>query len=168
MRKCYFLLPLLPAVLALGCREKAETGGEGFSMDRRSARPAVEAPAPVTGTPASMRVDLTSTGVGPVTSLELPPTLDAALANKGERYYNRLCVACHRIGKKSIGPALNGILERRNPAWIMNMTLKPEQMVKKDPLARDLLLEYDGSPMANQGLSQDQARAILEYLRTLK
>ncbi len=168
MRNQYLIIPILLASLALGCREKVETSGEGFSVNRRSAKPAAEAPEPLTGTPASKRVDLSGKGVGPVTSLELPPSLDENLTRKGERYYNRLCVACHRIGKKSIGPALNGILDRRSPEWIMNMTLNPEQMVKKDPLARDLLQEYDGSPMANQGLSRDQARAILEYLRTLK
>ncbi len=168
MRYSILFASLLLTVLAVGCREKVETSGEGFSVNRRSAKPAAEAPAPLTGTPASQRVDLVSKGVGPVTSMELPDALNADLLAKGERYYNRLCVACHRIGKKSIGPALNGILARRSPEWIMNMTMKPEEMVKKDPLARDLLQEYDGSPMANQGLSRDQARAILEYLRTLK
>jgi hypothetical protein len=49
----------------------------------------------------------------------------------------------------------------------MNMILNPDQMVKEDPLAKDLLLEFNGSPMANQGLTEEQARAVLEYFRTL-
>ena len=49
----------------------------------------------------------------------------------------------------------------------MNMILNPEVMVDEDPLARDLLMEYNGSPMANQGLKEEEARAILEYFRTL-
>lgn len=38
----------------------------------------------------------------------------------------------------------------------------------KDPLAKELLIEFNGSPMANQNLSQEDARAVLEYFRTLK
>jgi cytochrome c2 len=79
-----------------------------------------------------------------------------------------MCLACHRIGKKFIGPPPNGILERRTPEWVMNMILNPQEMVQKDPLAKDLLKEFNGSPMSNQGLTEDQARAILEYFRTLK
>ena len=50
----------------------------------------------------------------------------------------------------------------------MNMILNPEQMVKEDPLAKELLIEFNGSPMANQGLTEEDARAVLEYFRTLK
>ncbi|MGB5315590.1 MAG: cytochrome c, partial [Robiginitalea sp.] len=60
------------------------------------------------------------------------------------------------------------ILERRTPEWVMNMILAPEQMVKDDPLAKELLIEFNGSPMANQSLTEEQARAVLEYFRTLK
>jgi hypothetical protein len=48
----------------------------------------------------------------------------------------------------------------------MNMILNPENMVSKNTIAKELFLEYL-SPMANQNLSQDEARTILEYLRTL-
>jgi hypothetical protein len=47
------------------------------------------------------------------------------------------------------------------------MILSPEKMVKEDPLAKDLLIEFNGSPMANQNLTKDEARAVLEYFRTL-
>ena len=94
--------------------------------------------------------------------------IDAEMAATGEGIYNQMCLACHRIGQKFIGPAPNGVLERRSPEWVMNMILNPEGMVKEDPLAKDLLMEFNGSPMANQGLTQEQARAVLEYFRTLK
>jgi hypothetical protein len=48
----------------------------------------------------------------------------------------------------------------------MNMILNPEEMVQKDPIAKQLLVEYNGAPMANQNLTEDEARAILEYFRT--
>ena len=48
------------------------------------------------------------------------------------------------------------------------MILNPNEMVQKDPLAKDLLIEFNGSPMADQSLTQEDARAVLEYFRTLK
>ena len=38
-------------------------------------------------------------------------------------------------------------------------------MVKENPAAKQLLAEYI-APMANQSLTQDEARAVLEYFRT--
>ena len=49
----------------------------------------------------------------------------------------------------------------------MNMILNPDQMVQKDPLAHELFMEFNGSPMTNLNLTEDQARTILEYFRTL-
>lgn len=156
-------------VLTLSCGGKEEKKSDGFQMERQGASTPTETPAakPAT-TPASQRVDLTNKGVGPVSSVTLPAKIDTEMAAKGEAVYNQMCLACHRIGQKFIGPAPNGVLERRSPEWVMNMILNPEVMVKEDPLAKDLLMEFNGSPMANQGLTQEQARAVLEYFRTLK
>ena len=90
------------------------------------------------------------------------------MVTHGEDVYKKMCTACHRADKKFIGPSPTGILERRTPEWVMNMILNPEQMTKEDPLAKDLLMEFNGAPMANQGLSEEDARAVLEYFRTLK
>lgn len=106
-------------------------------------------------------------GVGPIQDFTLPQTIDDALVASGKELFDAKCTACHRLDKKFIGPSPKGIVERRNPAWIMNMILNPEEMVQKDPLAKKLLMEYNGSPMANQSLTEDEARAILEYFRTL-
>lgn len=117
--------------------------------------------------PASERVDLKNKGIGPVTSVDLPLVVDEELAKKGEEIYSKLCLACHMVDKKFIGPSPKGILKRRTPEWVMNMILNPEKMVKEDPLAKDLLEEYNGSPMVSQNVTKDEARAILEYFRTL-
>jgi len=111
--------------------------------------------------------DLTNKGIGPVTSLELPAEIDQAMATKGAEVYKSKCTACHKIGKKFIGPAPNGIFERRSPEWIMNMILNPDEMVQKDADAKALLIEFNGSPMANQNLTEEEARNVLEYFRTL-
>lgn len=156
------------SLLLLGCGGKEEKKKEGFNVERtKAAKQKVETPV-ANEVKASERIDLTNKGVGPITSVTLDATVNQELATKGEEVYNKMCLACHRIGKKFIGPAPNGILERRTPEWVMNMILNPEKMVKEDPLAKDLLVEFNGSPMANQGLNEEEARAILEYFRTLE
>lgn len=107
---------------------------------------------------------MSNKGVGPITSLTLED-IDDALVEKGKEVYKTNCTACHKIGKRSVGPALKGITERRSPEWVMNMIMNPEEMVEKDPIAKALLAEYL-APMANQSLSEEEARAILEFLRT--
>ncbi|SDS57845.1 c-type cytochrome [Winogradskyella sediminis] len=117
---------------------------------------------------ASERIELSNKGVGPITSVTLGAEIDQDMAAHGMDVYNKMCLACHKVDKKFIGPAPTGILERRSPEWVMNMILNPEEMVKQDPLAKDLLMEFNGAPMANQGLTEEDARAVLEYFRTLK
>ena len=103
-----------------------------------------------------------------MTSVELTAEIDQAMVTHGQEIYNKMCTACHRPNKKFIGPAQAGVMERRTPEWIMNMILNPEGMMQKDPLAKELLAEFNGAPMANQNLTQEEARAVLEYFRTLK
>ena len=154
------------AVLMLSCGGKEEKK-DGFTIDRKKAETEKSVVTETTGIKASERVVLDNKGVGPIKELSLNEEIDTEMAAQGKEVYDQLCLACHRIGKKFIGPAPNGILERRSPEWVMNMILNPELMVKEDPLAKELLVEFNGSPMANQGLTEEQARAVLEYFRTL-
>jgi mono/diheme cytochrome c family protein len=113
-------------------------------------------------------MDLSNKGVGPIKNLELPETIDQTMAATGEEVFKMKCMACHNPTKKFIGPTPLGVLDRRAPEWVMNMILDPEGMVKNDPVAKQLLIEYNGVPMANQSLTEEEARSILEYFRTLK
>lgn len=122
----------------------------------------------VKAVPASQRIALKDEGVGPSKGLTFDAEIDQAMSDKGAEIFKLKCTACHKVDKKFIGPSPQGIYERRNPSWVMNMILNPDRMVKENQLAKDLLMEFNGSPMANQNLSQDEARAIVEYFRTLK
>ncbi|WP_190811468.1 cytochrome c [Flagellimonas sp. S3867] len=154
--------------LLLSCGGKEEKKKDGFQVQRqKSTTEKVESQPETNAVKPSERVELTNKGVGPVKSLTLNDDIDTAMSEEGKAVFEQMCLACHRIGKKFIGPAPNGILERRSPEWVMNMILNPEVMVKEDPLAKELLMEFNGSPMANQGLTEEQARAVLEYFRTL-
>lgn len=106
-------------------------------------------------------------GVGPITELVLAPEIDQEMAARGAETYQKMCTACHKPTERFIGPAPKGVLERRSPEWVMNMILNPDQMVKENAQAKKLLMEYNGSPMANQNLTEEQAREVLEYFRTL-
>ena len=117
---------------------------------------------------ASKRIDLTTKGVGPIKSLKLDSEINQEMVAKGADIFKTKCTACHKPNKKFIGPSPQNILERRTPEWVMNMILDPEKMIKEDALAKELLIEFNGSPMANQNLTEEDARAVLEYFRTLK
>lgn len=104
-------------------------------------------------------------GVGPIESIELAE-LDEELAASGQETFELLCSACHKFDERYVGPALLGVTERRAPEWIMNMILNPDGMIMEDDTAYELLAEYM-VPMANQGLDEEQARAILEYFRSV-
>ena len=122
----------------------------------------------VKATSSADMIDMSNKGIGPIKSVTLAPEVDQALAAHGQEVYNKMCTACHKPTKKFIGPAPIGVLERRSPEWIMNMILNPEEMIAKDPIAKQLLIESNMAVMANQNLTEADARAVLEYFRTIK
>ena len=162
MKKTLTIITVSVGMFFMGCGD-----GEKKTTDPYEKKAPTEQKKEVSSVPASERVDLTNKGIGPIKNVEIGETIDMEMAAKGEEVYNMNCTACHKVDKKFIGPAPKGILERRTPEWVMNMILNPEEMTQKDPLAHDLLLEYNGSPMANQNMSEEQARQMVEYFRTL-
>lgn len=106
-------------------------------------------------------------GIGPVTEVvELGP-LDNELASEGKAIYEAKCTACHRPNERYIGPASGEILDRRSPAYVMNMIMNPDEMTRKHPEGIKMMQEYM-SPMPYQNVTIDQARAIVEYFRTIE
>ena len=152
--------------LLMSCGGKEEKKEESFSYQKKEPTEKKDTSKAETAK-ASEKIDLTNKGIGPVKSLVLPADIDQSMADKGADIYKKMCTACHRADKKFIGPAPTGVLKRRTPEWVMNMILNPEEMVQSDPLAKELLIEFNGSPMANQNLTEEEARAVLEYFRTL-
>ena len=157
------LLPLL-AITALlaGCGEKKEAKKDGFEVTRSKTQ---EANTEISS--GAVPVDLDNKGIGPITSVTFDQEIDMELARQGEAKYNAICTACHMIGQRMIGPDLTGVYERRSPEWVMNMILNPNGMLKEDPIAKALYEEYNNAIMLNQNLSEEEARALAEYLRTL-
>ncbi|MBC8766669.1 cytochrome c [Arenibacter sp. BSSL-BM3] len=159
MRKLF--IPLALVAMIVSCGEKKEEKKEGFEMNRTKKEVKAE---PVSeGVP----VDMNNKGVGPIKSVKFADAIDTELAAKGQKTFSTICVACHMAEQRLIGPALKGVFERRSPEWVMNMILNPDGMLKEDPIAKALLKEYNNAVMLNQNLSEDDARAVAEYLRTL-
>lgn len=92
--------------------------------------------------------------------------VDEELAERGEDLFQSSgCVACHRIGGgRLVGPDLAGVTERRSYDWTMAMITNPDSMLRRDSIAQALLEEYF-TPMSNQGVTAEEARALWEYLR---
>lgn len=167
MIKSLKFMTVLFFALLMSCGGKEEKKKEPFTLKKKTETESTVV-VKKDNTLASTRIDLENKGIGPIKSVQLGSEIDQSMATHGADVYKKMCTACHRPDKKFIGPAPIGVLERRTPEWIMNMILNPEEMVQKDPLAKDLLMEFNGSPMANQNLTQEEARAVLEYFRTLK
>ena len=116
---------------------------------------------------ASKTIDLKNKGIGPITSLKLEPEIDHNMVTHGAKLYKNKCTTCHRPDKKFIGPASAGIMNRRTPEWIMNKMLNPLEMIQKDHLTKELVKEFNYAIMPDQSLDEHEARAVLEYFRTL-
>ncbi|WP_350289724.1 cytochrome c [uncultured Croceitalea sp.] len=142
------------------CGGKKEEKKDGFEVSRTKSADKKEESA---GVP----VDLDNKGVGPIKSVDFASDVDTEMAARGEAKFNAICVACHMIEGRMIGPAMKGVYERRSPEWVMNMILNPDGMLKEDPIAKALLKEYNNAIMLNQNLTEDEARDVAEYLRTL-
>ena len=113
-----------------------------------------------------------TTAAGPSSPLDVGPRagdspVAAALAEKGEPLFKKKgCTACHAYGKRLTGPDLKWVTRRRTAQWMEQQILHPEIMVKEDPLSHKLFGEYN-LQMANQGLTPDEAKSIIEYFKKL-
>lgn len=101
-----------------------------------------------------------------VKSVELTHPLNKDWVVAGRGVYDTKCSACHKLtAEKLVGPGWEGVTKKREPAWILNMITNVEMMLEKDPKAQELL-EQCLVRMPNQNVSQEDARKILEFMRS--
>ena len=94
--------------------------------------------------------------------------IDQGMVAKGKEIYDVKCQACHSLGtNRVVGPGWKGVVEQRKPEWIMNMIVHTDAMLESDEQAQ-ALLEECLVRMPNQNLTQDDARHVLEFMRTLE
>lgn len=98
--------------------------------------------------------------------VELTNPLNQQWVTTGKGFYELKCQACHKLtDERLVGPGWNGVTQRRQPHWIMNMITNVDMMLEKDPEAQKLL-EQCLVRMPNQNLSKDEARQVLEFMRS--
>ena len=104
-------------------------------------------------------------GVGPHQNVQLTHPLDEKMVTEGQNIYNVKCGACHKLtNEKLVGPGWKGVTDRRKPEWIMNFVTNTEEMLEKDTAAQNML-EVCLVKMPDQNLAENDARAILEFMR---
>ncbi len=99
-----------------------------------------------------------------IKEVQLDPTPNAAMADKGQKIFETTCTSCHHYDKRYVGPGLGGVTHRRPPEYVMNMILDTDVMVENDDTVRCLLQTYM-LKMPNMNVNPDDARSVLEHLR---
>ena len=98
----------------------------------------------------------------------LLPIKHAVSSDVGEEIFQSNCTGCHTIGKgNSVGPDLSGVTIRREENWLIRQIKDPDGLVEeKDPVALQLLEEFN-MPMVALGLSDEEIKEIILYLKNL-
>lgn len=101
-----------------------------------------------------------------VKSIELTTPLNKDWVAAGKANYELKCLACHKLtDEKLVGPGWAGVTKKREPVWIMNMITNVDMMLEKDPEAQKLL-EQCLVRMPNQNITQEDARKLIEFMRS--
>lgn len=113
-----------------------------------------------------MELDFTKTS--PATS---PTVISSAprqqeIDHPGQKIFKANCATCHRVHQKLIGPALAGVLERRDSLWVIKMIKNSSQLIASgDPTAVMLFREYNGIQMTSfTSFSDEELRSLLDYI----
>ncbi len=158
MRRIALRMMLLTtlAIAATGC-------GGGAGTDQTAGAPAATpAPAPAETAKAAPLPTESKYDAGPRAG-ESP--VNAAMAANGEKLFSaKGCMVCHGFGKRVTCPDLVGVSMRRTARWMEEQILHPEEMVKTDRISAELKAQYV-LPMTNQGLTPEEARAVIEFLK---
>lgn len=166
MKKFLSLVALLSFALVVGCAGNEEKN-EGSFVIKGKSETSSSTNDKNQNILASKKIDLKNKGIGPIKSLKLESEIDQNMVIHGAKLYKNKCTSCHRPDKKFIGPASAGIMNRRTPEWIMNKMLNPLKMIQEDHLTKELVKEFNYAIMPDQSLEEHEARAVLEYFRTL-
>lgn len=89
-----------------------------------------------------------------------------ARADEGKDLFDKQCASCHTIGGgDSGGPDLKGVGTKRTDEWLVRVIVEPDKLAAdKDPAQLELVRKY-GYEMPNLGISRDDARKIVAYMK---
>lgn len=98
--------------------------------------------------------------------IQLTSPLNGEWVTAGKATYELKCQSCHRLTEeKLVGPGWKGVTQKRKPEWVMNMITNVDMMLETDAEAQKLL-EQCMVRMPNQNISKEDARKVLEFMRS--
>lgn len=150
-------LPLSIALLVAAC--SSDTPKEAAPSETPKAAAPVADKAPAT--------EAYPAGFITAGDITLGKDIDQGMITEAKKIFDAKCHVCHGLGtEKVVGPGWKGVINQRKPEWIMNMMLHTQWMVENDADAQ-ALVEETKTVMPDQELTKDQARAMLELIRSL-
>ncbi len=157
---------LMGCLLAVGCgSSEPPSTPEAIPAPSAASTPPSESPPPAPTSPDEVGPDGPAELVVPVLA-SLPQ--DPASLAKGEAVFAaKGCGACHAFGTKVVGPDLMGVGDRRSIPWMERMIRHPEEMTKKDPVARELF-KTTLVQMSNQQVSDEELPLLLAFITSKK
>lgn len=89
-------------------------------------------------------------------------------ASAGGALFKQKCTSCHALDRQVVGPALKGVHERHDEAWLLKWIKNSQAMVAAgDPAAVKVFNEFNKTVMTPfPELSDDDVRNILAYIQT--
>lgn len=99
----------------------------------------------------------------------LPGTTEntALLDHPGRLLFVDYCNHCHQVNTQLVGPALNGVTDRRSEDWILKMVKNSGRLIQsQDPTAVALYEQFNKTPMPRfDYLSNEEILSILDYVK---
>lgn len=92
----------------------------------------------------------------------------AQSADAGAEIFQSKCSGCHTIGGGVlVGPDLQGVTERQDVEWLRQFIQNPDQVIASgDPIATQLLQDFNNLPMPNLGLSDQEVGDLIAFLES--
>ncbi len=85
---------------------------------------------------------------------------------RAQMMFQSRCASCHTVGGgDKIGPDLQGVVQRRDPAWLSRFIREPEKVLAEgDATAVGLFRKYKQVRMPNLRLGDEEVASLVAYL----
>ncbi|MCG9791521.1 c-type cytochrome [Flavobacterium algicola] len=106
----------------------------------------------------------------PADATEAPAASQGADPVKGKELFNSNCAACHKLDAKSTGPALRGVAEKHDKAWLYKWIHNSSEMIKSGDAAAVKVYEENNKAVMTSfpQLSEGDIDNIIAYTSEVK
>ncbi len=93
-------------------------------------------------------------------------TLHAQDVKEGEKIFKSKCTSCHAIDRKVVGPALKGIPETKDEAWLIKWVKNSQALIASGDADAVKIFEDNNKLVMTSftDLSDDQIKSVLAYI----